>query len=343
MLWGQEALRGAGAPDRRWLWHGYLLPGAVTLLTSQWKSGKTTLASILLSRLKGGGQLAGLPLAAGRAVVVSEEPCEKWQERSRELDFGDHVGWCCRPFAGKPRPAEWQALIGQILEVHASRNLSLVLIDPLSLFLPARSENDATCVQEAVMPLQRLASAGLSVWANHHPRKGRSAAGQAARGSGALAGFADILVEMRWYRRATDDDRRRKLVGFSRYKETPRQLVIELNAEGTDYVAHGSFEDEEFRNSWEALRLVLAAAPHKLTRREVLARWQHERTPDGSTLYRWLEHGVALGLVRRDGEGVRTKPFRYWLPECEERWRDDPLAMLLMPELFGGKRLEGQG
>jgi hypothetical protein len=60
MLWGQQALRGAGAPDRRWLWHGYLLPGAVTLLTSQWKSGKTTLASILLSRPKGGGQLAGL-------------------------------------------------------------------------------------------------------------------------------------------------------------------------------------------------------------------------------------------------------------------------------------------
>jgi hypothetical protein len=153
---------------------------------------------------------------AGRAVVVSEENCGKWQERSRELDFGGHVGWFCRPFTAKPRAAEWQALIDQILEVHACRGLSLVLIDPLSLLLPARSENDATCVQEAVLPLQRLASAGLSVWANHHPRKGRSAAGQAARGSGALAGFADILVEMRWYRRATDDDRRRKLVGFSR-------------------------------------------------------------------------------------------------------------------------------
>src|SRR5262245_49475628 len=28
-----------------WLWDGYLAPGLVTLLTAQWKSGKTTLLS----------------------------------------------------------------------------------------------------------------------------------------------------------------------------------------------------------------------------------------------------------------------------------------------------------
>jgi hypothetical protein len=33
-----------------WLWHGYLLPGSVTLLTSVWKAGKTTLLSVLLAR-----------------------------------------------------------------------------------------------------------------------------------------------------------------------------------------------------------------------------------------------------------------------------------------------------
>jgi AAA domain len=34
-----------------WLWHGFLGPGKVTLLTSQWKSGKTTLVSLLLARM----------------------------------------------------------------------------------------------------------------------------------------------------------------------------------------------------------------------------------------------------------------------------------------------------
>jgi AAA domain len=32
-----------------WLWHGYLAAGNVTLLTSQWKSGKTTLLAVLLA------------------------------------------------------------------------------------------------------------------------------------------------------------------------------------------------------------------------------------------------------------------------------------------------------
>jgi hypothetical protein len=36
----------------------------------------------------------------------------------------------------------------------------------------------------------------------------------------------------------------------------------------------------------------------------------------------------------RDGEGKRGKPFRYWLPGKEEVWRQDPLAILHMPELL---------
>ena len=44
-----------------WLWRGYLAPGNVTLLTSQWKSGKTTLLSVLLARRVAGGTLAARP------------------------------------------------------------------------------------------------------------------------------------------------------------------------------------------------------------------------------------------------------------------------------------------
>src|SRR5689334_10604184 len=40
---GAEELERSGAPPMNWLWTGYLAPGQVTLLTSQWKSGKTTL------------------------------------------------------------------------------------------------------------------------------------------------------------------------------------------------------------------------------------------------------------------------------------------------------------
>jgi hypothetical protein len=54
-----------------WLLHGYVGPGKVTLLTSQWKSGKTTRVSLLLARMQQGGQLVGLPVAGGKAFVIS--------------------------------------------------------------------------------------------------------------------------------------------------------------------------------------------------------------------------------------------------------------------------------
>src|SRR5438552_2102613 len=95
-VWGQADLSAAAGPVKPWLWHGYLAPGAVTLLTGRWKAGKSTLLSVLLARLKAGGELAGLPLAAGKAIVVSEESPQHWLRRSQHLDFGNHVGWFCR-------------------------------------------------------------------------------------------------------------------------------------------------------------------------------------------------------------------------------------------------------
>lgn len=40
---------------------------------------------------------------------------------------------------------------------------------------------------------------------------------------------------------------------------------------------------------------------------------------------------------------MRNHPFRYWLAENEARWRQDPFALLEMPELFGTPTPAGQG
>jgi ABC-type multidrug transport system fused ATPase/permease subunit len=50
-------LAASAPPGVPWLWHGFLAPGKVSALTSQTKSGKTTLASLLFARLQAGGQL----------------------------------------------------------------------------------------------------------------------------------------------------------------------------------------------------------------------------------------------------------------------------------------------
>src|SRR5262245_31098618 len=97
-----------------WLWHGYLARGDISLLTGQWKCGKTPLLSALLGRLGTGGVLAGLPLAAGKAVVVTEESPQHWNRRGSPFGFGPHLWWLCRPFRAKPTPEEWLALIDHL-------------------------------------------------------------------------------------------------------------------------------------------------------------------------------------------------------------------------------------
>ena len=101
----------------------------------------------------------------------------------------------------------------------------------------------------ALAPLQRLTKAGLAVLVLHHPRKAESAPGRAARGSGALTGFADVLIETGLGGPPDSDDRRRKLAAFSRHAETTRRLAIERTADGTDYVALGDFADLDRRTA----------------------------------------------------------------------------------------------
>jgi hypothetical protein len=67
LLWSPDLVTGEDE-TQPWLWHGYRGRGMVTLLTSQWKSVKTTLIAVLLVRLQHSGQLAGLDVAAGRSV-----------------------------------------------------------------------------------------------------------------------------------------------------------------------------------------------------------------------------------------------------------------------------------
>lgn len=333
-VWGSSGLAQAYSADASWLWHGYLASGAITLLTSQWKAGKTTLLSVLLKKLGGGGRLAGLPVAPARAIVVSEEGTARWAARDRQLAFGGHVGWVCRPFRGRPKPGDWIALIEQITELHAAEPIGLVVIDPLAPFLSTGGENNAACMLEALVPLQQLTSAGVAVLVNHHPRKGLTSAGQAARGSGALSGFVDILVEMHWLDGPAAEDRRRRLRAFSRYPETPPDLVVELSADGTDYTSLGAVADADFTAHWAVLESIFREADNKLTRQTVRRRWAADSPPDKATVARWLERAVAQSLLRREGVGHKGEPFRYWLPAREAEWRKDPLACLRMPEFW---------
>src|SRR5260370_12143256 len=96
-----------------WVWHGYLAAGRVTLLTSQWKMGKTTLLAALLAKMQNGGELAGLSVPQGQALVVSEENPGHWAYRAQRFGLTSH-GVICQPFHHKPTAEDWAALIGSL-------------------------------------------------------------------------------------------------------------------------------------------------------------------------------------------------------------------------------------
>jgi len=330
-FWSADLCAG-GPREVPWLWHGYLAAGSITLWTSRWKAGKTTLLSVLLARRVAGGQLAGRTLTQGRTALVSEESREQWALRRQRLDFGNHTWFLCRPFCGKPSYAEWTALIDRLALLRDASGVDLVAIDSLSHFLPGGTENLAPLMLDMLSPLRRLTERRMAVLLLHHPKKGSAAEGQAARGSGALSAYADIIVEMDCCRPSRPgSDRRRALAAFSRFDDTPRDLVIELNPEGTDYEDRGESAQDEFLESWSRLQLVLAAARGKLTRREIAASWPDADgpAPAETSLRRWLKAALARGLVRSEGGGTRESPLRYWLPEAEERWNADPMYRLL--------------
>jgi hypothetical protein len=316
-----------------WLWPGFLAARNVTLLTSQWKMGKTSLLATLLARMKTGGDLAGRPVSLGRAAVLTEENAAHWARRGQQLDLNAHT-WFCQPYRGKPTLPQWLALLEHLAESHARRPFDLVVLDTLGTMLPGRDENNAGLMLEALAPLQALTSAGLAVLLLHHPKKGETLPGQSSRGSGVVPSFADILIEMHWYRRGLDEDRRRRLLAWSRFPQTPRQLVIERSADGADYAALGDFEGEAFFANWEALRGVLSNARRPQAQKELLADWPaNEKPPSELTLWRWLERAAAEGLVLRRGSGRRSDPYRYCLPGQEAEWRANEGKLPDLPPL----------
>jgi hypothetical protein len=163
--------------------------------------------------------------------------------------------------------------------------------------------------------LERLTAAGQAVLLVHHPRKRSSAPGQASRGSRALCTSVDVLVEMKLPPASNPYDRRRKLLAWSRYQDTPRERVIELTGDGADYrVSQLDAPEDRNQEYLQTVQRLLASAPCPLTRRQLLDSWPAAlRPPHPMMLWRALDRGVRHGLLDQTGTGRKGDPFRYGL------------------------------
>lgn len=306
-----------------WLWHGLIARGNLTLLTSQWKAGKTTLLTGLLQHFATGGTFLDRAVRPAKVLVVSEESQATWAARTRTMPLGRHCRLMSRPFRRRPTPESWNKLVDHAREMQKAGDLDLLLIDPLAKFLPGATESDLGALLEMLDPLQSLAEAGVAVTILHHPRKKAAEEGNTARGSGGLLAAVDIIVELSQYGKLHSDERRRKLYAVSRYPETPKRLVYSWDPATGIFTSLGDPLGVAFNENWKQLHAILAKRKAACTHQELLVDWPPDQPgPSASVLYTWLNRAFEEKRLRREGSGRRTDPFRYRLENEDDKYRD---------------------
>lgn len=292
----------------KWLWHGYLAPGSITLLSSLWKAGKTTLLTHMLKNLETGGQFCGQQVISGSVLYITEESEARWADRRDLFNLTDNVEFLIRPFRCKPSWDHWLEFIAYLESLYQRRRVDLLIMDTLSNLWPVKDENDAACVQSALMPLHRVVKHAAAMLV-HHNRKSDGHEATAARGSGALMAFVDTIVELRRYSQTDRHDRRRVLTGYGRYDETPEEQVVELTQGG--YVSHGDRNSILRTDLAEIILTLLPADPPGLTADELLIAWPGPK-PGAYPLRQTLKDGTEAMRWGREGAGIRGQPFTYW-------------------------------
>jgi hypothetical protein len=297
-----------------WLWFGYLARGQLTLLTSLWKAGKTTLLAGLLRQLETGGTFLGQSCQPARVLVISEESRAIWSARQKIMSIGQHVRLLPRPFPARPSPADWARLVEFARSLRDSGELDLIVVDTLTSFLPGKSDSDPATVLEFLHPLRGLAASGVAVLVMHHPRRKQSDEGCASRGSGALPAFVDIILELHPYGKLRADECRRYLSGLSRSPETPRKLVYQWRPGTAEFEALPDAREKTYHENWPTIETILADRKTDATHNELMADWPEDLTPPSRAIvYRWLQRATAEKKVIRCGQGTKSDPYRYRL------------------------------
>jgi hypothetical protein len=321
-----------------WVWHGFIAARGITLLSALWKVGKTTLLAHLLHRMgtaspptppddrpKGlaavishmqSSTLCGHDVTPGVVVYVTEESQDRWAKRRDTLSIGDNVHFMCRPFRGKPSVVAWLDFIYHIRERATKVGAALVMLDTLSSLWCVRNENDACEVQAALMPLWELSEC-CAVLITHHLKKGDGTEATGSRGSGALMGFVDTIVELRREDPKDEKSRKRVIRAYGRDEETPAEVVIELDPVTNEYLALGDRKGVKIEDLKRKLfELLSTAEPPGMTYDEIKAAWPDEEFPRKGTMTTRLDEGAERGDWTRTGEGKKGSPHRFFVPRA---------------------------
>lgn len=308
-----------------WIWEGFIAEGVITLLTARPKTGKTTLISQMLKEIENGGELAGMSINPTKVLILTEESEAKWGERREKFRLpGKSIHIVSRPMNKKYTNTEWVAALARAVEICEENEIKLCVIDTLTTFWDAQDENDAAKVSRSLIPISQLAKKNIGVLIVHHDRKSGGDYGNAARGSNALTGFVDIIVELG----RLDDNHsptRRALKTLSRFDESPSEVVIDLV--NGKYVTLGDKSEVNKQQKLDTLVNCMSFMGKGVTISELLENWDEDdfgKKPSRSTLQRHLAELIKLNRLTVIGETVvgRKKTPIYGLNNMQHQKSD---------------------
>jgi hypothetical protein len=203
-------------------------------------------------------------------------------------------------------------LVGEAVGYCRENDLGVLVVDTWDRWTSLRgdSENSSGAVNEALEPLQAAAAAGLAVLIISHQRKSSGEFGDAVRGSNALTGGVDIVVELeRPGASLRLSKNARVLRAVSRFTATPEEFYLELGEDVGGFTAIDSPEEARAAADREEVLRAVTEVPGSTT--SALA--ERVELPR-ATVGRHLSGLLDSGQVARMGAGKKGDPHTWHLP-----------------------------
>jgi predicted ATP-dependent serine protease len=291
-------------PEPEWLFDGYVAPGSLTLLAGQPKVGKTTMVFGLLAALQEGVPfLERSTRAAGALLLTEERPATLAEKQDRWMLRDDRTHVLMRHDAGATSFGE---VVEQAVDYCDQLALGLIVVDTFDKWagFAGDSENSAGAVLAAVEPLLQAAANGPAVLLLTHQRKSGGRHGEAVRGSNALTGAVDIVLELE---REGAVPEARRLRAVSRFATTPDHLMFVATSDG---FAAREVSDTRTEAQRERVLSVVCSSPATT---EVIAKAAGMAK---STASRHLKDLLRSNAVTRSGKGVKGDEYM-WIRSTE--------------------------
>ena len=237
-------------PAVDWLIEGVFGRTLITEVVAKVKVGKTT---FVLGGLRAG--IAGDDDYCGREVrgpfrvaYVTEEGESTFLEAMRRYGLNDLVeaNAFYTVFDYETLPGPFSKQIDELIEHATADQVDVVILDTLSIIAGLDEEDHAGKAAAEMHHVRRLAAAGFAVGILRHSRKSGGEVGDAGRGSSAISGYCDILLQLEPYKGDEDTSNLRVLKSRSRLSMT-EPLILEFDKERERYAAIGNLQTREER------------------------------------------------------------------------------------------------